>query len=49
MVAAAAPMAGLEGRPGDDDGQAGKQVGLVEALGRADTAAGRWRGSKPPK
>ena len=49
MVAAAAPMAGLEGRPGDDDGQAGKQVGLVEALGRADTAVGWRRGGKLPK
>ena len=41
MVAVAAPMAGLEGRPGDDNGQAGKQAGPVEVMGRVDTAAGR--------
>ena len=48
MAVAAAPMAGLAGRHGDDDfGQAGKKAGPVEALGRADTIARRWRGGKP--
>ena len=50
MAVAAAPMAGLAGRHGDDDfGQAGKKAGPVEALGRADTAAGWRRGGKPPE
>ena len=44
MAAARAPLAGLESRNGDDDGQTGKQAGPVEAVGRADTAAGRRRG-----
>ena len=29
--------------------QTGKKAGPVEAVGRADTAAGRWRGGKPPE
>jgi len=45
----AALVAGLESRNGDDNGQTGKQAGPVEALGRADGAAGRRRGGKPPK
>ena len=49
MGAVPALMAGLESRNGDNNGQMGKQAGLVEALGRADTAAGRRRGGKPPK
>ena len=49
MVAVRAPMAGLESRNGDDDGQTGKQAGPVETVGWADTAAGRRRGGKPPK
>ena len=49
MAAVPAPMAGLESRNGDDDGQTGKQAGPVEAVGWADGAAGRRRGGKPPK
>ena len=49
LAAAAAPMAGLAGRHGDDFDRKGKQAGPVEALGRADTAAGRRRGGKPPE
>ena len=40
MAAAAAPMAGLDSRNGVDFGQTGKQASPVEAVGRADTAAG---------
>ena len=39
----------LDGRNGDNTGQTGKQAGPVEALGRADTAAGRRRDVKSPK
>eukprot|EP01052_Picozoa_sp_SAG31_P046001 SAG31_NODE_8626_length_1417_cov_2.427921_2_plen_153_part_00 len=39
-------MAGLESWNGDDNGQTSKQAGPVEAVGRADTAAGR---RVPPK
>ena len=46
MAAVPAPMAGLDGRNGDNTGPTGKQAGPVEALGRADTAAGRRRGGK---
>ena len=49
MAAAVAPMAGVEDWAGGSNGQAGKQAGPVEVLGRADTAAGRWRGGKPPE
>ena len=49
MVAAAAPMAGLDSRNGDDFGQTGKKAGPVEAVGRADTAVGQPRGGKPPE
>ena len=49
MGAVPALMAGLESRNGDNNGQTGKQAGPVEAVGRADTAAGRRRGGKPPK
>ena len=49
MAAVPAPMAGLESRNGDDDGQTGKQAGPVEVLGRADTAVGWRRGGKPPE
>ena len=49
MAAVPAPMAGLESRNYDDNGQTGEQAGPVEALGRADGAAGRQRGGKPPK
>ena len=41
MAAVPAPMAGLESRNGDGDGQTGKQAGPVEALGWADGAVGR--------
>ena len=47
MAAAVAPMAGVEDWAGGSNGQAGKQAGPVEVLGRADTAAGRWRGGTP--
>ena len=47
MAAVPAPMAGLESRNGDNNGQTGEQTGLVEGLGRADGAAGRRRGGKP--
>ena len=49
MAAAAAPMAGLDSRNGDDFGQTGKKAGPMEAVGRADTAAGQRRGRKPPE
>ena len=49
MAAAAAPMAGLDSRNGVDFGQTGKQASPVEAVGRADTAAGQRRGGKPPE
>ena len=49
MAAAVAPMAGVEDWAGGSNSQAGKQAGPVEVLGRADTAAGRWRGGKPPE
>ena len=49
MAAVPALMAGLESRNGDNNGQTGEQTGPVEALGRADGAAGRQRGGKPPK
>ena len=49
MAAVPALMAGLESRNGDNNGQTGKQAGPVEALGRADTVAGRRRGGKPPE
>jgi hypothetical protein len=49
MVAVLVPMAGLESRNGDDNGQTGEKLGPVEVLGRADTAAGRRRGGKPPE
>ena len=46
MVAVLVPMAGLESRNGDDNGQTGEKLGPVEVLGRADTAVGRRRGGK---
>ena len=49
MAAVPALMAGLESRNGDNNRQTGEQTGPVEALGRADGAAGRQRGGKPPK
>ena len=45
-AAAATVMAGLESRNSDDNGQTGEKPSPVTALGRADTAAGRWRGGK---
>ena len=49
LAAAAALMAGLAVHRGDDFGREGKQAGPATALGRADTAAGRRRGGKPPE
>ena len=42
-----APMAGLQSRNGDENGQTGEKPSPVTALGRADTAAGWRRGGKP--
>ena len=47
MAAVPTPMAGLESRNGDNNGQVGEQTGPVEGLGRADGAAGWRRGGKP--
>ena len=44
-----APMAGLQSRNGDENGQTGEKPSPVTALGRADTAAGWRRGGKPPE
>ena len=42
-----APMAGLQSRNGNENGQTGEKPSPVTALGRADTAAGWRRGGKP--